>query len=440
MKRYVVRLNEKFLFKSFKRPFVSALLGPRRVGKTTLCEYFQTLHPHLKWVNLNMDVLSQRNRVANEELELMIEQGALQRIGSGKKIWVFIDEAQKCPELFDQVKLIYDVHKGKDHIKFILTGSAHLNLHKLSSESLAGRVELLHLREFTLKEMAMLRHVHLKLPLGNAFKSIFNARDPQQIRETFLELRPFQNLIQASLDEHLVWGGLPETIEEPSEQFRLRYLGDYLQTYMEKDIRAIETISDLQLFQNLMKICAELTGSLRDDKRIIDALHCSRNTLLKYREYLIATLQYTEIFPFVESTIKRLVKSPKGYITNNGLVSYLTGIHDLQILKTTSLIGHRFENWFLNELQTWLDVVPERSQIAFWRTAADAEVDFVVSVADQIVPFEVTYSSQASKKKVNNLIRFMNSTSKASLGVLCYSGDLSFDKETRILYLPAWMI
>lgn len=438
--KYIFRQNEKQCFESFKRHFVSALLGPRRVGKTTLCEHFHSLHPEILWVSLNMDVLSQRNRVINEELEAMIEQAALQRIGGDKKIWVFIDEAQKCPELFDQVKIIYDAHKGKDHVKFILTGSAHLNLHKLSSESLAGRVELLHLREFNLKEMTLLLNEQLTLPTDNAFELIFNSNEPEKLRQVFLELRPFQHLFQKSLEDYLVWGGLPETLEEVSQTYRLRYLGDYLQTYMEKDVQAIDTISDLQLYHNLMKISAELTGSLRDDKKIIDALHCSRNTLIKYRGYLISTLLYTEIYPFIESSIKRLVKSPKGYLTNNGLISYLTGIHDLQLLKTTKLIGHRFENWFLNEVQTWLDSYPEHSQITFWRTAADAEVDFIVSVKNQIVPFEVTYSSQSSTKKIRNLKGFMSSNPKAQIGVFCYTGEFSFDEENRILYLPAWMV
>jgi predicted AAA+ superfamily ATPase len=98
------------------------------VGKTTLLEYYISLHPEKKWVRLNMDALSQRSRIESEELALMIEQMALQKIGGQKKLWVFIDEAQKCPQLFDQIKIIYDTHKGKDHIKFLLTGSAHLNL------------------------------------------------------------------------------------------------------------------------------------------------------------------------------------------------------------------------------------------------------------------------------------------------------------------------
>jgi len=440
MQKYIFRANEKFLFESFERPHVSALLGPRRVGKTTLMNYYMQLHPEKKWVIFNMDVLRQRKRIENEELEVMIEQEALQKIGGGKKIWVFIDEAQKCPELFDQVKLIYDTHKGKNHIKFILTGSAHLNLHRLTAESLAGRVELLHLREFNLKEMTQLLHPDLSLPQDGTFELIFGSRDFKKLEAIFLHLRPFQNLFVESLENHLVWGGLPETFEEKSERAHLRYLGDYLQTYLEKDIRAIETISDLHLYENLMKISAELTGSLRDDKKILDALHCSRDTLSKYRNFLAATLQYTEIYPFVDSSIKRLVKAPKGYLINNGLVSYLTGIHDLSILKTTGHIGHRLENWFLNEIQSWLDTCPERHEITFFRTPAGAEVDFIISLGTKIIPFEISFTTQVLSKKINNLKSFMKSTPECKFGVCCYLGSLSYDEENHILFLPAWMI
>lgn len=445
MKKYVIRANERFLFESFERSFVSALLGPRRVGKTTLLNYYISLDPRKKWVILNMDVQSQRKRVAAEELEAMIEQEGLQRIGGGEKIWVFIDEAQKCPELFDQVKIIYDKYKGSNLIKFILTGSAHLNLHKLSAESLAGRVELLHLREFTLKEMTCLLHMNLQkselsCPMHTVFEHLFAWEDVSQLEQMFTELRPFKKLLEEALETQFLWGGLPETFEEPSERFHLKYLGDYLQTYLEKDIRAVDTISDLILYENVMKICAELTGSLRDDTKIIEALHCSRGTLSKYRDYLQATLQYREIYPAIESSVKRLVKSPKGYLINNGLVSYLTGIHSLSLLKTTGLIGHRFENWFLNEIQTWLDTRPERHQISFWRTSTGLEVDFIVSLAGQIVPFEITSASQGVSKKLKTLKKFMADTPTCKQGVICYLGSLSYDKENRILFLPAWMI
>jgi len=441
MQKYIVRANEFFLFESFERSFISAVLGPRRVGKTTLLEYYINLYPNKKWVHLNMDILSQRNQVEAEKLELMIEQTALQKIGGTQKLWVFIDEAQKCPELFDQIKVIYDTYKKRNCIKFILTGSAHLNLHKLTAESLAGRVELLNLREFNLREMTCLFHQNISLPFQNVFDIIFNSQNMMQTLNEIIEhTRPFQNILQESLQTHLVWGGLPEVIEAQSEQARLNYLGNYLQTYLEKDIRAIDSIGDLNIYQNLMKICAEITGSVRDDKRIIDALHCSRNTLSKYRNFMLATLQYIEIFPFIKSSIKRLVKSPKGYLINNGLISYLTGIHSVALLKSTTQIGHRFENWFINEIQTWLDTQSENHQIYFWRTAAGAEVDFVVTLGSRIIPFEITYNSQIETKKLNNLKGFMAAAPAASIGVFCYMGTLSFDKENRILFLPAWYI
>jgi uncharacterized protein len=276
------------------------------------------------------------------------------------------------------------------------------------------------------------------LPPDTALDLIFNSQNFKQLKAICSELRPFKRLFEESLIDQLLWGGLPETFEENSN--RLKYLGDYLQTYLEKDVRSIETITDLRLYQELIKICAELTGFVRNDKKIIDALHCSRNTLSKYRDYLQATLQYVEIYPFIGSTTQRLVKSPKGYLINNGLVSYLTGIHDVGILKTTGLIGHRFENWFLNEVQSWLDTSSEHHQISFWRTGADAEVDFIVAHGQQVIPFEVTFASQVPAKKLNNLKGLMRSYPKAALGVFCYMGPLSFDEENRLLYLPAWMI
>jgi predicted AAA+ superfamily ATPase len=440
MEKYIVRANETYLFKSFERPSISALLGSRRVGKTTLLENYMELHPEKKWVQLNMDILSQRNRVEHEELKLMIEQAVLGPIGGPHKLWVFIDEAQKCPQLFDQVKVIYDAYKGRDCIKFLLTGSAHLNLHKLTAESLAGRVELLHLREFNLKEMTCLLHQGVQVPSRDALDIIFGAGEVSALKEMFQQILPFQNILQTSLHHHLLWGGLPEVITASSDLLRLKYLGDYLQTYLEKDIRAIDSIGDLPLYQNLIKMCAEVTGSVRDDKKIIEALHCSRNTLSKYRNYLLATLQYVEIFPFIRSSIKRLVKSPKGYIINNGLISYLTGLHDLTLLKNTGLLGHRFENWFLNEIQTWLDTQTENHQIYFWRTAAGAEVDFVVTLGRRVVPFEITCAARVESKKLNNLKGFMEACPEASIGVVCYLGPLLFDQKTRILFLPAWLL
>lgn len=436
---YLLRANESYIFQSFERNLISALLGPRRVGKTTLVDYYRQFNPDRQCAAFNMDKRSERLRIANDELKLMIEEATLSKIGD-KKIWVMIDEAQKCPELFDQIKIIYDTYKDSNKIKFILTGSARLDLHQLTAESLAGRVDLLNLREFNLREIARMQHSDVTIPKETAFNVLFNDDNTLTLETLFEQLRPFNKIFREALETHLIWGGLPEVLQEPDFSYRLKYLADYLQTYLEKDIRAIDSISDIHLYHNLMKICAEQTGSLRDDKKIIEALGCSRNTLQKYRTYLQATLQYSDIYPYINSTAKRLVKSPKGYMSNNGLVSYLTNIHNLSILKMTGLLGHRFENWFLHELCTWQDTLAEQHHIYYWRAASGVEVDFIASCGMQVIPFEITYSTQADNRKINHLISFMKSEPKAKIGVYIYNGSFVKDKKNNIVFLPFWMV
>lgn len=437
---YIFRENEREFFESFEGMFVSALLGPRRVGKTTLVEHYIETYLERKWVQFNMDERKQRQRIANDELLLMIEESSFQKVGGKEKLWVVVDEAQKCPELFDQVKILYDEFKGKNKIKFILTGSAHLNLHQLAAETLAGRVDLLRLREFNLREIARLLNREIVLERKTAFHLIFNSKNMESIQELYSTIRPFQKVLNEALDQQLVWGGLPEVLEIDSEKGRLKYLSNYLQTYLEKDIREIPTISDLALYENLMKVMAEQTGSVRDDQKVINALQCSRNTVKKYQGYLIASWQYVEIEPYIGNTLKRLVKSSKGYLRNNGLISYFTGIKELSILNQTGLIGHRLENWFLNELNSFMDPIGEYHKIYFWRTHSGQEVDFVVQIGEKIIPFEVTYSSQTLPKKIRNLKAFLDDNPKASIAVYLYRGSLKFDEENKILFLPAWMV
>ena len=436
---YTFRENEKEIFESFENMFISALLGPRRVGKTTLVNHYIDIHPERKWVQLNMDERKQRQQIANDELLLMIEESALQKVGDQEKLWVVIDEAQKCPELFDQVKILYDKFK-KNEIKFILTGSAHLNLHQLAAETLAGRVDLLRLREFNLKEITRLLNKEITLKHTTALHLIFNSKNIESLQELFSSMRPFQKLLSQSLDQQLVWGGLPEVLEIEQKKQRLKYLSNYLQTYLEKDIREISTIDDLTLYENLMKVMAEQTGSIKDDQKVINALQCSRNTIQKYQGYLMATWQYVEVEPYIGNTLKRLVKSPKVYLKNNGLISYFTGIIDFLILNQTGLIGHRFENWFLNELNTFMDSLCDFHKIYFWRTHSGQEVDFVVQIGQKIVPFEVTYSTQTIPKKIRNLKAFLKDNHKATFSIYLYRGALKFDKKNKILFMPAWMI
>lgn len=439
---YIPRVIEPHIKSSLKGRFITTILGPRRVGKTSLVKHLTTQLANINLCELNLDSLQIRERINKLELQQLIEENCLQKIGGEQKLWVTIDEAQKCPALFEQIKVIYDEWKDTDKIKFVLTGSAHLNLHQLSAETLAGRIELFYLQPFTLREMSRLDTKALPI---ESLLNLISDTEPQQLpdilKNAIQELLPFKSLLQKNLRDSLIWGGLPEVAtSEPNQAIKQRYLYNYIDTYLEQDIRKIETITDLNLYKNLMDIVAQQTGSLRDDTKILSALGCGRDTLKKYRGYLLATLMYLEIFPYIGATLNKLVKSPKAYMLDNGIISNLTGIYDVNELINTGAIGHSFENWFLQELRAWLEQFSVRNEIYFLRLSSGTEIDFVVVKKPFVYPFEVTFGVTAERKKMNNLIKFLQDNLNIPWGFYIYNGEFKVDQSKKIIFIPAWCI
>lgn len=435
---YSERANKSIIESSFTRSFITAILGPRRVGKTILVQQYAQKNPQNDWAFLNMDDLHLRLRVERGELRDLIQESSQKLIGGESKVWAVIDEAQKCPLVFESIKILYDQYKDKDKIKFIITGSSVLSLHQMSAESLAGRIELYHLREFSLQESMSLKEA--SFPRLSIFDHIGDEDSPKQIEKIIKTLKPFKPSLENALSFQLQWGGFPELFNIETDDGKLTYLNNYIQTYLEKDVRAIETITNLALYRNLMEILASQTGSVREEKAIVDSIKCTRDTLKKYRGFLEATLLYRDIYPYISNPLNRLVKSPKGYLMNNGLISALTGIYQLQVLIKSGLIGHRLENWFLNELSVWLAREPLRSEIFFWRKQTGAEVDFVVEKKPNVTPFEITFNSTIDERKVRNLVNFLKEEPKAKWGFYIYRGDFLIDAEKHICFIPAWAI
>lgn len=445
---YVNRLNQTTIFKSFHSSLITALLGPRRVGKSTLVQNFAAGHPNKtdkKWVHLTMDVRADRLRIESDQLEILIRERSRQNISPQSPLWIAIDEAQKCPPLFEQIKILYDRFKGTPALKFILTGSGFLTLHQLAAETLAGRIEIHHLREFALRETAALEP-GFPASLPSFWEAIGREDFVPSIQKIIHELIPHRESLQKALREQMIWGGLPEVLLTPPKNGddgmgkRISYLGNYLQTYLEKDVRDIASVTDLSLYQKMMEIVAQQTGSIREDRRVLEALGCARDTLKKYRGFLEATLVYREVYPYTGSSLKRLVKSPKGYLTNNGLISYLTGLYDLNALEKTGAVGHRFENWALKEIQIGLDRDPRQSEVYFWRTSGNVEVDLVAVKPPTVFPFEAAWSSRIDPKKVKHLKQFLSEEKKAPFGIYLYNGDFQYEADSRILFLPAWVV
>ena len=178
----------------------------------------------------------------------MIEEKAEIKLGGDEKIWVVIDEAQKGKEVFEQVKIIYDKYKGTDKVKFILTGSGQLTLRQHCAESLAGRIEIYDLREFSLHEAALVQRPDLSLSQHSVLSAIFSGKEPTYIEQLIAELAPRRKIYEDALKEELIWGGLPECLEKENKETRVTYLRNYIDTYFEK------IFGCYQLFQTLIYI------------------------------------------------------------------------------------------------------------------------------------------------------------------------------------------
>ena len=121
-------------------------------------------------------------------------------------------------------------------------------------------------------------------------------------------------------------------------------------------------------------------------------------------------------------------------------MSCLTGIVQFSLLVKSTLIGHRLENWFLNELDEWLARSMMKSQVYFWRLSTGVEVDFIVEQKPRVFPFEVTCNTSIDSEKVRNLKKFILDEPKATWGYYIYQGEFKIDHENKICFIPAWAL
>lgn len=436
---YAERLIEPSLQVALQSPFVTLLLGPRRTGKSTLIAHYLQTHPTQAYLHMTMDDWHLRKVMDDQRLTAYIEEQLGKRLAAlTDRHLIVIDEAQKCPALFEQIKILYDQCKETGRLKFVLTGSGSLSLHQRAAESLAGRVMVYALHGFALREAMHLRSAIL--PEGHPFLAMLQGTPAAELDATVLALQPSRVLLEAVLSEQLVWGGFPEVLQLTHPTERITYLANYRQTYLEKDIRALEQVENLKAFDQLVEVIAQQTGSLRSDQHLLEAIDLSRETLKKYRRILEATLLYTEIEPYIGSTLRRIVKAPKAYLADEGLISHCTGLYEVAQLERSGTIGTRFENWVLRSMQTLLTLQPLPCDIRYWRTSGNVEIDFILDFKRQVIPVECKYASQPDHRHTAHLRRFLTLEKKAPFGVVIYRGEFRYDVASHIYYFPAWAL
>jgi len=348
---------------------VVTITGPRQSGKTTLTKM---VFPDYTYCNLENPEIRE---LASDDPNAFFEEFNCP---------VIIDEVQRVPGLLSFIQTIVDEKEEKE--MFILTGSHQLGLNQAITQSLAGRTALLHLLPLSIHE---LEKANLK---QNRDQYIYKGFLPRIYKDNLNPLRAYRN---------------------------------YFQTYVERDIQQMIHIKNKSQFEIFLKLLAGRVGQLINLSSLSNDVGVSSTTLREWLSILEASFIVYKLYPYYENFGKRIVKSPKIYFTEIGLVTYLLGIEDINQVARDPLIGNIFENLVVMEavksrLNKGLD-----PNLYFYRDNNKNEVDLIYKKANHLIPIEIKSAKTFTRKFIHGIKVFNQITPKASGGYVIYSGNLT---------------
>ena len=364
---YIKRKISDSVLEAAKYYRVIVVTGPRQTGKTTLCRH---LFSDYKYYNLEDVAL--RNAIADDP------KGFLS--GCGDR--VIIDEVQNIPDLFSYIQVVVDADENR---RFALTGSNNFSLMESITQSLAGRAALFTLLPFALNE------------LSGEYQS-------------------------AQTDEILFRGLYPGTTirRMPPEMF----FRNYYSTYVERDVRQIKQITDLPKFQHLMRLVAGRVGSECNASALANETGISSPTVKSWLGVMQTSYLLTVLPPYYQNISKRLIKTPKVYFIDTGLLCYLLGITSAEQLKTHPLRGAVFENLIVVEMLKDRFNRGKDSNLFFYRESSGREVDVVQTEADKFRIWEVKSAKTFNTDFRKNLDYFKSIFGEKVISAkVIYDGD-----------------
>ncbi|HMO17352.1 MAG TPA: ATP-binding protein [Oligoflexia bacterium] len=354
-----------------------ALLGPRQSGKTTLSKY---CFPEYEYFSLE-----------NPDTRMRAQEDPRQFLGSIKSNCI-LDEIQNTPELLSYLQEILD--SKLDNRKFILTGSNSFQINEKISQSLAGRVRIVTI-----------------LPL-------LPSEIPIEQRTTSLDQALYTGLYPRIFNESLS----PET-----------WYADYYNTYIQKDVRSLLAIKDMLQFDRFIRVCAGRVACISEYSSMASEVGISQPTAVSWSSVLESSYLIFRLQPHFKNFNKRIIKSPKIYFYDTGLLCYLLRIQSPDQLATHPLRAAIFENWVVSILQKIFICKGKEAPTYFWRDQHGHEVDILLDKSSLLFPIEIKSGSTFTNEWIKTLNWFSNLQGTSDTALIYGGTDLFKFKECSVI-------
>lgn len=343
---------------------VLSLTGPRQSGKTTL---LRTEFGDYKYYNLER--IDHRELILNDPIGFLHSQGPK----------VIFDEAQNIPELFSYIQVVSD-ERGTPG-QYILSGSQSFLLNDRISQSLAGRTHINHLLPFDINELSVKSH---------------------------------------ALNDIIFKGFYPRLHDvgiEPTE-----FYPSYIQTYIERDIRSLKAVENINTFSRFIALCAGRIGQILNLSSLANDTGVTVNTVKSWLSLLESSFVLYLVQPYYKNFNKRLIKSPKIYFYDTGLVCSLLNIHNANMIRNHYLYGALFENFIISEMIKTQHHAGKKPSIYYWRESNGTEIDCIIELNNQkLLALEIKGGETFNKDFLKNFKNFPQSDIIQKF--LIYTGD-----------------
>jgi uncharacterized protein len=349
---------------------VIAVLGPRQSGKTTLVQTTFAYHRYISLEDLDL------RRLANEDPRRFLQDYPNEN-------GLILDEVQHAPQLLSYIQTIVDKEKKKGY--FILTGSQNLLVNEAIIQSLAGRI---------------------------AFLDLF----PLSINELH-----YASLLPNKIEEAVFKGCYPRIYAEDLNP-EVAYT-NYIRTYIERDVRQIKNIIDLNLFQRFIQLCAGRTGQILNLSSLGNDCGIDHKTARAWISILEATYIIFLLYPYYKNYGKRLIKAPKLYFIDTGIACSLLNIRSPEVVFEHYMRGQLIESFIISDLFKQYYNLNRRPSLYFWRDHQGNEIDCILEEALYTIPIEIKAGKTVASDFFKGFTYWKNTTKSFSRNFVIYAGS-----------------